>query len=196
MMNDKAQCNGGSHEEVIVTESAKSKGGEEINQSKTCKKKLSGSHNFQDVFEDGYLLEELLDFLSFEEIFTKVYPLNRTLSKLVNEANYLQLRKLTDKLHITSGYLTSDLPAREKIVDVYKQVITTINEEKEMNLKPTAFYTDSGLIGTNMWYSFHNIFDTNTSNMYGGYVFSSNNGNNNHIQCYLCVPGKGVDNTF
>jgi hypothetical protein len=182
MLKDNVKCNGNSHEEVIVTESEESKEENKTNQVKTIKKKLSGSHNFDNVFQDGYLLEELLDFLSFEEIFVKVYPLNRTYSKLVNEANYLLLRKLADKLNITGGYLTSDLPAKERIVDVYKQVLVTLNHEKELNLKPTAFYTNSGLIGTNMWYSFHNIFDMNTTNMYGGYVFSSNDGYNNHIQ--------------
>lgn len=195
-LKDKVHCNGASYEEVIATESEETKEESKANQVKSSKKKLSGLHNFDNVFQDGYLLEELLDFLSFEEIFAKVYPLNRTYSKLVNEANYLLLRKLADKLHITGGYLTSDLPAKERIVDVYKQVLETLNKEKELNLKPTAFYTNSGLIGTNMWYSFHNIFDTNTTNMYGGYVFSSNDGYNNHIQCYLCVPGSGVDNTF
>ena len=151
---------------------------------------------FDDVFTDEFLFEQLLDFFSFEEIFTLVQPLNKTYQRLAEEANYLLLRKLADKFYITSGYLTTDLPAHQKIVDVYNQALEVLNDERELNLKPTGFYTDAGLVGTNMWYSFHNIFDTNTSNMYGGYVFSSNNGYNNHIQFYLCVPGAGVDNTF
>jgi hypothetical protein len=103
---------------------------------------------------------------------------------------------LADKFFITSSYLVSDLPVENRIIDVYKQAIQDLSDGVVQNLKPTAFYTDSGLIGTNMWYSFHNIFDTNVSNMYGGYVFSSNTGSNNHVQCYLCQPCSGVDNAF
>jgi hypothetical protein len=196
MYNHYSQSNGVNHKELIVADSGQSNVEDKPSQDDKGLQKLSGLYNFDNVFQNEYLLEELLEFLSFEEIFAKVYPLNSTYSKLVNEANYLLLRKLADKLNITSGYLTTNLPAKERIVDVYKQVMVTLTEDKEINFKPTAFYTDSGLIGTNMWYSFHNIFDANTSNMYGGYVFSSNDGYNNHIQCYLCVPGAGVDNAF
>jgi len=82
------------------------------------------------------------------------------------------------------------------MADVYRAVLRDLKEQPSQSLKPTGFYTDSGLVGTNMWYSFHNIFDTNVSNMYGGYVFSSNSGKNNHIQYYLCQPCGGVDNPF
>lgn len=158
--------------------------------------KWSERRSFDDIFHDDYLFETLLDYFTFEEIFTVFHQLNSKYAKLVDEANYLLLRKLTDKLHITSSYLVTDLPAREKIMEVYKQTVIAVREERTQNLKPTAFYTDSGLVGTNMWYSFHNIFDVNNTNMYGGYVFSSNSGTNNHVQAYLCQAGTGVDNNF
>lgn len=167
-----------------------------IHSHKDAEKKSSGKLTFDYVFQDDYLFERLLDYFTLEEIYSKFYQLNKTYSKLVEEANYLLLRKLTDAFHITSRYLTSDLPVHERIVDIYRDAISSINSEKDLDLKPTSFYTDSGLVGTNMWYSFHNIFDTNTANMYGGYVFSSNTGTNNHVQAYLCVPGNGVDNAF
>ena len=159
-------------------------------------KKLSGDFSFEDIFLNDFIFEEFLEFFSFEEIFRYIYPLNKKFRKLVNESNYMLFQKMADCFNITSGYLTSDLPASENILEVYKQAIFETSEGKEIDMKPQGFYTDSGLVGTNMWYSFHNIFDTNTSNMYGGYVFSSGKGKNNHVQFYLGVPAWGVDNPF
>jgi len=51
---------------------------------------------------------------------------------------------LIDKLNITSTYLTSDLPYHHRIVDVYKGVMKQIQDEKPVDIKPNAFYTDSG----------------------------------------------------
>ena len=107
------------------------------------------------------------------------YPLNNTYQRRVEEANYLLLRKLTEELHITSTYLTSDLPCRSRIVDVYKTAMRTIQDEKPFDLRPNAFTTDSGLVGTNMWYVMHNIFEI-ASSMYSHYVFSSKKEENNH----------------
>jgi len=157
-------------------------------------KKLSEKATFDIAMNDDYVFETLLDYFSLNEIYLYIYPLNKSYEQRVEEANYLMFRKMADKLHITSTYLTSDLPAKRRIIDVYKETIEAVEENKVMDLKPHAFFTDSGLVGTNMWYSFHNIFETSTS-MYSGYVFSSNKGANNHVQSYMCVPGS-YDNTF
>jgi len=158
--------------------------------------KLSGEWSFSALSEIDYVFEAILDFFSLEDIYKCIRPLSRRIMKLVEEENYLLLRKLIEKFNISSSYLTSDLPTHERIFDVYMKAMSSINEGKVYNLKPISFYTDSGLVGTNLWYSVHNIFDSNNQNMYGGYVFSSNTGTNNHVQSYLCVPAGGVDNTF
>jgi hypothetical protein len=145
---------------------------------------LQDKITFTKVFEDDYLLELLLDFFSLEGIYKHIYPLNKTFKARVTESNYLLLEKLADRLHITSTFLSTDLPAKESVVDIYKDTVRTIEEDKVVNIKPNCFYTDSGLVGTNMWYSMHNIFESNTT-MYYGYVFSSNKGTNNHVQAYL-----------
>lgn len=150
--------------------------------------------NFAKVFEDDYLFELLLEYFSLEGIYKHIYPLNKAFKARVAESNYLLLEKFADRLHITSTFLSTDLPAKESIIDIYKDTVKTIEEDKVVNIKPNCFYTDSGLVGTNMWYSMHNIFETNTT-MYYGYVFSSNKGTNNHVQAYLWNPGS-YDNAF
>jgi len=146
------------------------------------------------VLENDYIFETLLSFFTFEEIYRIIVPLSKIYRNHVEDANYLLLTKLADKLNITSSFMTSDLPAHWSVVDIYKDAMRAVETGDMINLKPNAFFTDSGLVGTNMWYSFHNIFETNTT-MYYGYVFSSSKGSNNHVQCYLCVPGN-YDNTF
>lgn len=167
-------------EEVIVTTTEPSTG---------LVKKSFGNSKFNEIFADDFMFELLLDYFTLNEIYLLFYPLSKYFQSKVEESNYLLLGKLTDKLHITSTYLTSDLPCHQKIVEVYKDVIRAIQEEKPVDLKPNAFTTDSGLIGTNMWYGMHNIFEIANS-MYSYYVFSSNKGENNHIQAYLCNPGS------
>jgi hypothetical protein len=146
------------------------------------------------VFADDYLFEQLLDYFSMNEIVKYFYCLNKTYKARISDSNYLLMEKLADKLNITSSFLTSDLAAKDNILDICRDVSKTIEEAKIVDLKPNCFYTDSGIVGTNMWYGTHNIFETNTT-MYYGYVFSSNKGTNNHIQAYLCAPG-GYNNTF
>lgn len=150
--------------------------------------------SFAQIFEDDFLFETLLDFFSLDDIYTTFSCLNRLYQQKVEEANYLLLRKLTDKLHISPTYLTSDLPCHSRVVDVYKSAVRRIEEGKPVDLKPNSFTTDSGLVSPNMWYSMHNIFEA-ASSQYSYYVFSSNKGENNHIQAYLCNPSS-YDNTF
>jgi len=157
-------------------------------------KKSHANFTFDETFSDDYLFEILIDYFTLDQIYKWVYPLSKVYRQKVEEANYLLLGKLADKLNITSTYLTSDLPCSRRVVDVYKRALISIQEEKPVDLKPNAFSTDSGLIGTNMWYGMHNIFDNQTS-QYSYYVFSSNKGENNHIQAYLCNPGS-YDNNF
>lgn len=159
-------------------------------------KKASDGPTFHQIFEDEEILESLLSFFTLKEIFCKFIRLNKKIGDLTREANYLLLSKLVEDLNITSTYLTSELPAHEEIDSVYRQAVRDLEETKDADLKPQGFYTDSGLVGNNMWYGVHNIFDVNTSNMYGGYVFSSNKGSNNHLQFYISVPACGVDNPF
>lgn len=149
---------------------------------------------FDSVFSDDFLFEQLLDFFNLDEIIKYFYLLNKSFKARVNDANYLLTLKFADKLNITPTFLTSDLAARDNILDIYRAVSKTVEEAKIIDLKPNWFYTDSGIVGTNMWYGMHNIFETNTT-MYYGYVFSSNKGTNNHIMAYLCAPG-GYNNTF
>lgn len=151
-------------------------------------KKGENCISFYQVFDDDYVFEILIDYFSLNQIYKLFYSLNKYYQEKVESANYLLLRKLIDKLNISSSYLTSDLPWRERIVNVYKSALKKIEEAKPVDLKPNAFTTDAGLIGTNMWYGMHNIFEVANS-MYSYYVFSSNKGENNHIQAYLCNPG-------
>mmetsp|Transcript_23538 Transcript_23538/g.20888 ORF Transcript_23538/g.20888 Transcript_23538/m.20888 type:complete len:203 (-) Transcript_23538:707-1315(-) len=180
--NIHSQSNGKSAEEGGHSTSKLANQNDQSSEAGDTKKKLSGNLISNQFLEDEYILEGIMDFFTFREIFVYFYPLNKTVQRLVKEANYLLLRKLADYFNITSGYLTSELPANEDMLDVYQQAQIDMNNERDLDLKPQAFYTDSGLVGTNMWYSFHNIFDTNNSNMYGGYIFSTNSGTNNHIQ--------------
>ncbi|CAI2367580.1 unnamed protein product [Moneuplotes crassus] len=158
--------------------------------------KLTGKISSELIFEDDEILNVILEFFTLGEIVVIFFPLNSRIKGLVQKENYLLFEKLIEELNITSCYTTSDLPVYEDIGAVYKQAICDFEDEKETDLKPQAFYTDSGIIGSNMWYGFHNIFGSNTSNIYGGYVFSSNKSKNNHVQFYLSVPTFGVDNKY
>jgi hypothetical protein len=44
--------------------------------------------------------------------------------------------KFADKLNITPTFLTSDLAARDNILDIYKAVSKTVEEAKIIDLKP------------------------------------------------------------
>ena len=172
------------NEEVIVTEQPKN----------YIEKKPKSTIPFDEIFDDDYLFELLLDYFDLNDIYLTFYPLNSKYQNKVEESNYLLLGKLTDKLNITQTYLSSDIPCYKRIVDLYKSAVRTIQNEKPVDLKPNPFSTDSGLVGTNMWYGMHNIFQANNS-MYSYYVFSSNKGEKNHVQTYLCCPGT-YDNNF
>lgn len=163
--------------------------------NKDCKDSRPGSWLwFDSVFADDFLFEKLLDYFNLDEIIKYFLPLNKNYKTKVTESNYLLTVKFADKLNITPTFLKSELAAKDNILDIYRDVSKIVEESKIIDLKPNWFYTDSGIVGTNMWYGMHNIFETNTT-MYYGYVFSSNKGTNNHIMAYLCAPG-GYNNTF
>jgi hypothetical protein len=71
-----------------------------------------------------------------DEIVKYVYRLNKTYKAKVIESNYLLMVKFADKLNITSTFLTSDLAARDNILDIYRDVSKTIEEAKIIDLKP------------------------------------------------------------
>lgn len=160
-----------------------------IEQSKTgLEKNIKYTITFSEIFEDDYLFELMLDYFSLNDIYLIFPSLNSKFQFKLEESNYFLLGKLTDKLNITSTYLTSDIPCHRRIVDLYKSAMKSIKEQKEIDLKPNPFTTDSGLVGTNMWYGMHNIF-LSSNNLYSYYIFSSNKGEKNHVQSYLCCPG-------